>query len=118
MHTEYYPDIAGNNNKTFFISPLKVGWGGLAGRVDWLWVEVHPDIADPVPHESDKICNRSKRTEVAAPRSTDEESGDEHYSQQHKMKVGPDQVEKGAEDFVTGDARVAVEKSDRDGAKG
>lgn len=83
-----------------------------------LWAEVHPDIADPVSDKPDKVCNRSERADVAAPRPADEEGSNEHYSQQHKMKVGSNQMKKGTKDLIAGDARVAVEESDHDRAKG
>ena len=43
-----------------------------------LWAEVHPDIADPVSDKPDKVCNRSERADVAAPRPADEEGSNEH----------------------------------------
>ena len=69
---------------------------------------------NPIPDEPDEIRDWPQRTEITAPGPAKKKRCDEHKSQQYKMKVGPDQVEKGAENLVAGYARIAVEKSDRD----
>lgn len=70
---------------------------------------------DPFSYHADEFVYGADGAEVGAPGAFDEEGGNQNDAEQNELRGRADQGEKGAEDFVAGQARAAEKQGNENG---